>query len=152
MPRPAKSNEHHKAKGTYRPCRHSAAPQEVLKSLPSPPAWLSDRIAKDAWKQFGNDLVTAKILTRLDLGALASLCEAWSSWRSALATIAKEGQTFDSESGEPRKHPAVTIAEKSHATILAIQDKLGLTPSSRQRLRVEPSGDGHDELDKFIEG
>jgi P27 family predicted phage terminase small subunit len=152
MPRPAKSNEQHRRDGTFRRGKHAPAAQQPLASLPAPPARLTSRDAKEAWCTDGGDLVKAKMLTRLDLRALADLCQAVGRMRACERDIEKHGMTYVNKDGEPRTHPSVTRLEKLHSTVLALQEKLGLTPASRQRLRVEPSGEEIDELDEFIAG
>jgi len=148
--RPPKPKAQHKKQGTYRKDRHDPAPADVIKKLPTARTWLSKR-AKEKWRQAGTILVKSRLLTELDLDALASYCEAWSSWREAIDAVEKYGQFVDTEHG-PKKHPAQQIAEASHRTMLALQERLGLLPLARQRLRVDTSGsDEKSKLEEFVD-
>ena len=149
--RKPKSNQAHKEEGTLRKDRHKppSAPRDILKALPFPPESMSEEGA-EKWKLAGGQLVAAGILTELDLDALQNYCEAWSLYREAMRTIEKDGITYEGING-PRKHPAVQIAETSWKTMLALQERLGLTPLARQRLRIEDGSEEKDKLAAFME-
>lgn len=55
--------------------------------------------------------------------------------RRALANIESEGEIVPTEKG-PRINPWLSIAEKCEKSKLAILEKLGLTPASRDRVKV----------------
>lgn len=150
--RKPKATAEHQEAGTFRKDRHAkaAAPRDPLKKLPKAPAWLTPEAAAK-WADAGTQLVAAEILTVLDLDALAGYCEAWSTWRKALAELV-DGLTYANERGEPRKHPAAAIAEAAQKACMALQERLGLTPLARQRIRCEPGGAEKDALTAFMDG
>lgn len=149
-PKP-KSRAKHKKAGTYRKARHAlaAAPADPIRKLPKAPTWL-DKRATEKWKSAGAMLVKAGMLTELDLDALASYSQAWSTWREAIDSVSKAGQFVEGENG-PKKHPAQQIAETAHKTMLALQERLGLLPLARQRLRPDAGGAEVDDLKEFVE-
>jgi len=91
-------------------------------------------------------LAETGIVTRLDCDALACYCEAWAAWRGAIAMLADDGPTYDAPGGLRKVHPAVGVARDAAKEIAVWAGHLGLTPTARQKLRVEPPG--IDEGDK----
>jgi P27 family predicted phage terminase small subunit len=137
MSRPPLPIRHHQAVGSYRPDRHQAMPLHPS-DLPPPVApWLTP-LAKAKWEEAAAELTAAGVLTALDLDALAVYCEAYATWRAAVDTVAMEGATYKTEGGLVKAHPAVAIMQAADKTLLAWSEKLGLTPSARQRMRIEP--------------
>lgn len=129
-----KSTEAHKADGTYRKHRHAKTEGiDPLKKLPAAPTWLG-AAAKKVWAVEGKKLVDGRLLTLLDLNALAQYCETWALWRKAQGEIASGGLTYESEQG-PRKHPAVQIFEAQSRALVTLQDRLGLNVVARVRAR-----------------
>ena len=85
------------------------------------------------------------LLTIVDGDALAVYCEAWSSFRRACETLAKEGETFTTDKGYVGAHPAVAIRNAARQAIKAFASLFGLDPSSRTRLSAPPEDDGAEE-------
>lgn len=145
-----KSTDQHKADGTFRADRHTRRPEKTLTALPAPPAWLTKR-AKEKWRDVGAQLVAAGHLTELDLDALATYCESWSAWRTALDRLAKDGQVVKGRDGSLKKHPSQQIAETAFKTLAGLQERLGLTPIGRQRMRLDAASEEKDQLTEFME-
>jgi P27 family predicted phage terminase small subunit len=82
-------------------------------------------------------LASAGLLTHLDLDALAFYCQSYATWRTATATVEREGATFTTKTGAVKRHPAAALAQQAVRDLQTWADRLGLTPAARQRMRVE---------------
>ncbi len=131
--------------------RADSAPDrpKPLARMPACPRWL-DKIAKAKWKELAPELFRLGLLTVVDGDALCVYCEAFSSFRRAVETLAKEGETFVTEKGYVGVHPAVAIRNGARQTIKSFAAILGLDPSSRTRLAVSTEEEAPDEMDEFL--
>src|SRR5262245_23090440 len=139
MPNPPKSTEEHRAAGTYQASRHAPMKLNPTDNVPKPPAWLS-KDARAKWREAALALSRAGVLTLLDLDALAAYCVAYATWRAALDIIAKEGETYESGTGDAKLkklHPAVGMMQQADRAMRDWASRLGLHPESRKRLRIE---------------
>jgi P27 family predicted phage terminase small subunit len=117
---------------------------------PRPPAWLSDA-AKAKWRDVAKLLADVGILTHLDLDLVGLYCETWVAWKQACDVVATEGLTYATESGQRKPHPATLLAAQARKDLLAMENSMGLTPASRQRLRIEMTAPGpEDPFEKFL--
>jgi P27 family predicted phage terminase small subunit len=99
------------------------------------PAWLN-REAKREWKRVVAELGPLGVLTVLDVSALCANCVAWSEMRAAEDIIQRDGVVITDQYGKQMKHPAVAVKNAALTAMLRWGAELGLTPSSRTRLRV----------------
>ena len=124
------------------------------KPIPQPPAcprWL-DKEARAKWKELVPELSRLGLLTVVDGPSLACFCEAWSTFRRACETLAKEGETFTTPKGYIAVHPMVAIRNASRHAIRLFGAPFGLDPGSRTRLEMPPDVDdeGEDEFEQFL--
>jgi len=120
--------------------------QPTQSEFPSSPEWLSDDARKE-WNRLLEMIGSAGAVARPDADVLAAYCETIALYRQALQQIRDEGLTYSGETGIKR-HPAVAIASDARKDLLRLAAELGLTPVSRQRLKIEDVG--KDELAEFI--
>ena len=123
-----------KLHGTYRKDRHSGV--ELPPDAPSCPEWLDDE-AKAEWDRVIGVLVERIGLASVDRAVLSAYCQSWSAYHSAVKWIAENGETYEDEYG-PKKHPMVLIRNEERAAMFRFAQQLGLSPSSRTGLKVEP--------------
>jgi len=126
-----------KLEGTYRPNR---ARREAFPELPDdliPPDWLSEP-AQAKWHELAPVLADNGLLTECDLDTLAIYCATWVRWKDAEAALQREGMTTTAQSGYKQVSPFYTIASKSQAELRALADRLGLNPSARSRISIQP--------------
>jgi P27 family predicted phage terminase small subunit len=104
--------------------------------------------ARAEWKRLAPQLFAAGLLTELDAAALAALCVTWALWLEAKQKLASEGLTVTGRGGAVRASPWVAIASRAQRDMQALAAEFGLTPSSRQRIRVvaPPTTDAFDDL------
>lgn len=148
MPRQRKPLDLHHAHGSFRGDRHRRGGARPIKA-PRPPAHLSEA-AREKWRETARQLADSGLLTALDLDALEVYCVTWAGWRKAVETIEREGSFFVTETGQRKKHPLVAEAETARKDLLAYGSKLGLNPTARQNLYIEPATDKDDPISRFF--
>lgn len=134
-----------KLQGTYRSdrARGEVFPPSV-EDL-SPPDWLSDR-AQEKWNELAPMLAADGLLTECDLDTLALYCQTWIHYLDAAKALEEGGTTSVARSGYEQVSPYVTIAKNCLADLIKIGDRLGLNPSTRTRLQVQPSVHHQEDL------
>ena len=103
---------------------------------PERPRWLSPE-AKRYWNLLVAKLVKVGILADVDIGILANHCTALEDLAKARRALKKKGHVVDTPFG-PKKNPWVTIGEKARDQVVKSAAELGLSASSRSRIKVEP--------------
>ncbi|MEP9348546.1 phage terminase small subunit P27 family [Xanthobacter sp. KR7-225] len=118
-----------------------------VEKVPTAPAWLS-KDAKAEWRRVCPILVNERrTLSEADLPTLAAYCAAVGQVQEASRILAKEGLTYSSDSGMPKKHPAVGIRHDAMTQVRQLGGELGLTPVSRSRPAMRDSHDPEDASD-----
>lgn len=117
------------------------------------PDWLRP-IGKELWFTLGSELVRLGMVSLLDEGGLAMLCNEWAIYREAeieLRAAGDDGQIFKYDNGYPQKHPLVSIRDKAYANYTKLAVEFGFTPTSRSKVSVVSTGKKEeDELDEFL--
>jgi P27 family predicted phage terminase small subunit len=103
--------------------------------VPPCPACLGDEARKE-WQRLAKELGELGLLTRLDRALLAAYCQAHALWVEAVASIERYGTMVKSPNGFPMQSPYVAVANKQVEIMVRIAAELGMTPSSRSRIRV----------------
>jgi P27 family predicted phage terminase small subunit len=103
--------------------------------VPKKPDFLS-ATAKKYWNYHAKRLDQAGILSKVDLGILAAYCTALSTLDKAEKMLAEHGYTQQTEAGE-KKTPWILIAKEARDQIRSLGSELGVTASSRARMKVE---------------
>lgn len=124
--------------GEHRPSRVSPAEPRPRDLPPERPAWLS-QAARDEWDRIAPDLWVMRTATAVDSTALAAYCEAVARFRVATDLVAKAGLMLRDRDGTVRRNPAVSQARDASFEMLRWAREFGLTPASRQPLRIEHS-------------
>ena len=135
------------SKLTHRPPR-SGEPKPPA-GIPKYPPHL-DKAAKQEWRRMAKDLEPLGILTNLDKAVFALYCEAFSTWAMATEKIQKEGMLYKAPSGFPMINPYFYIANKSKEQMLKALIELGMTPSSRSRVRVSEPPKEENKKERFF--
>jgi P27 family predicted phage terminase small subunit len=103
--------------------------------VPSCPPCLGDEARKE-WRRLSNELASLGLLTGLDRNLLAAYCQAHALWVEAIASIGRYGTMVKSPNGFPMQSPYVAVANKQVDIMVRIAAELGMSPSSRTRIRV----------------
>lgn len=123
--------------------------------MPSPPEWLLQE-AKSEWRRLGPRLHAAGLLSALDRGAFAAICQSYGTWvmaekglaeirRKAIAEAKASGEgdtvgagfVSKTAAGNLVHHPLASIASKAKADYVKTCVEFGLTPSSRARIDTD---------------
>lgn len=106
-----------------------------------PPSWL-DVLAKAYWRRFAPVLLKNLILTESNKDLVASVCQHYSTYRTALETLRKEGRTMLGIGGILKQHPLCMIEKEAWNCYVRGFRELGI--NAKACLPAE------DELDSFL--
>jgi P27 family predicted phage terminase small subunit len=129
---------------------------EYLMDL-EPPVWLHAS-AKDVWNEVAPHLAAAKLLTQVDVQALAMGCIAIAQYRQAVRVtgddLVKSKVVLDEDekpvaAGE-HLNPWLIVQSMSFKQAMAIFQQFGMSPAARTRIAIQPQGDlfGHGNSQK----
>ena len=127
--------------------RRGAEPKPP-RTMPTCPTFLSGA-AKEEWRRLAPKLHKMGLLTGLDRGALAIICQAWGAYTEATELVARDGAVIETATGRRVKHPAVSIINQATQTMLRFGAGFGLTPGDRARLSI-PGDNGADDFERFL--
>ena len=112
-----------------------------------------DARARAEWDRLVALLVELRVLSALDRAALAAYCVAWSRWsetEEALASLDIHQLYSETETGYRQSHPLLVIARQAQMDMRAWAVELGITPSSRSRVRAAPKEEPGDPSERFF--
>lgn len=113
---------------------------------PRCPSWLSP-VAKRHWRELAPELERIGVLTTIDVGAFAGLCESWAQYREASEFLHKHGAVYKTPKGGLARAPQVAIARDALAAYVRLCTEFGLTAVARTRVKVrQDSEDDEDDL------
>lgn len=96
--------------------------------------------AKAAWHRLVPELDRLGILTVLDHGALAHLCEKEAIAEDAYELIVRDGLVVPGDKGV-KKNPAIQIHRDATTELRLLYKEFGLTPSSRSAFDLPDNGE-----------
>jgi P27 family predicted phage terminase small subunit len=111
--------------------KHEPQPRQEMPRCPSH----LDAEARREWRRVAPQLYECGLLTVLDADALAVYCACWSHWVAAERHLEEHGLVVLTN-GVERASPWVKIALDAQRMMLLIAGEFGMTPLSRQRIRV----------------
>jgi len=116
----------------------------------APPSELEDKLARKEWRRTIVPAIERRQITSADRVAAIAHCELWATWRSQLEAAAKHAHVVAAGKNQyPIPNPARGMANKTLGFLIKIDAELGLTPSSRSRVKVSESSSS-DKLQKFL--
>jgi len=144
-PKPTELKKLHQ---TFRPDRspqNEATPNPASPYQLKAPEWLNER-AKEKWDELALRLHGLGLLTEIDLDTFALYCVTWDRWREAEEAVTAKGPTTTAQSGYQAVAPHVTRAKTHLAELIKLSGLLGLSPSARTRIEVQPEERRTDDL------
>lgn len=99
---------------------------------------LVDPVARAEWERVAAQLVQTGQVTMVDRGTLMGYCLKYGQWKALEDEARKHPFIVRSPSGYPIPNPALGMANKCFALMLKAAAELGITPSSRSRVKTEP--------------
>jgi len=130
-------------KGTAQPCRMRKDEPKPLSDNLEKPFDLSP-LADKQWDKIMEDLTAAKIVSNVDIHALAMYCEAYATWMEAQEMIRQHGVVVKSKNGFPVQSPFFHVANKSFDQMKNLLVEFGMTPSSRTRVSAIDDSDDNE--------
>lgn len=106
--------------------------------------------ARAEWGRLAPLLRKAGQITEADRSALLALCLEWDRYLDAMARVRTHGLVVTTKTGHPMTNPYLSIATRALASCNKLWPELGLTPSSRSRVKATPlelPGDPFAEFD-----
>jgi P27 family predicted phage terminase small subunit len=132
-------------------------PQPRIPELvPDPPPMLEGYAAEE-WSRVATELHRLRLLTVVDINALAAYCDSYRIWREATELIRQQknlgapmrGMVWENEdNGKISKHPLMGIAREAAQDMLRFANEFGLSPCARARISSGPYGETR-KVDKF---
>lgn len=114
---------------------------------PKCPSYLSAD-AKKIWKRTAKQLKAMGLLFEADQDVLAAYANAVANYQHATVLVDQQGLLVEGRRDGWVTNPAVRVQRDSATLIRMLASELGLTPSSRTRLKAE--GDSSDD-DSFLD-
>ncbi len=118
-----------------RPLPENPSP-ELFEETPAPPPHLGP-LAVAEWERLSGSLVAVGILTTADYASFAAYCQSYGRWAEAESQVAALGLVVKSANGFPIANPYLAVANSALKTLHVFAAELGLTPSSRSRVKKE---------------
>lgn len=117
---------------------------------PEPPDFL-DAVARAEWDRLCGMLELMGTLSLADRTVLVTYCVLYSRWEQAERMVAKSGTIVKSpDKGSPIMSPYLCVANRAIEQMMKLSAELGLTPSSRSRIRLPP-GAKQSKLATFLD-
>lgn len=113
-------------------------------AIPRCPAELKGEARKE-WKRVTTELHRYGMISEVDRGLLAMLCNTWARWIEAEAMInaknneSGEGLFVKTPNGFPVQSPWVAVSNKAMEMYKSLCGEFGLSPSSRTRIAPQTS-------------
>jgi P27 family predicted phage terminase small subunit len=118
-----------------------------------PPPELAGNVAAcREWERLAPILRVTRHVTEADRCALVALCLEWSRYLEATEHVRTKGLVIAAPSGYPIQNPYLPIMTKALQGCMKLWPELGLTPSSRSRVKTpDPgTGDAFGEFDQAL--
>jgi len=125
-----------KARGTVKAKYRNEEEPVVETHLPDCPKWMSLH-AKKEWAYLAPKLYDISVLTEIDKGALAILCQSWADYVEAAEQMAGKGKKLIvTPNGLRQKHPYENIKNEAFSRWFKMAQEFGLTPAARTKIHV----------------
>ncbi len=106
-------------------------------TMPRCPSHLTGE-AKAEWRRVARVLHESGLLTQIDRAALAIYCQAWARWVKAEGQVARHGEVVKTAAGNVMQNPYLSIANRAMKQMQLMARELGMTPSARSQIKVQP--------------
>ena len=107
---------------------------KVLSTV-EPPKTL-DAVARKEWRRVVPLLKKYNILSDIDVNTLTLYCQSWSDWIRYTLLLRKEGETYNTPSGQCKPRPEIMMRRNAFLEVVRTAIEFGGTPSSRTGMQV----------------
>jgi len=133
-------------KKTHRPLpQNEPLPPAIIPKCPKH----LDHEARKEWRRTARELEPLGMLTNLDKAIFASYCQAWSTWVYATEKVREKGLVVMASTGTPMLNPYFPIINKANEQMVKALVEIGMSPSSRSRVKVNEKPK-KDEAEDFL--
>ena len=133
-----------------RPINKQEPDPPIAPAFDTPPRELNgNKGAREEWRRLAPMLRLRKQITDADRSALLALCVEWARYLEASRHVLTEGMVVATPQGFQAQNAYLPIANKALASCARLWPELGLTPSSRSRVKTETPGGSLDPFDEF---
>jgi len=129
-----------RARGTYQPCRNSAAEPQGTPGVPDAPSGLDAR-ERTEWRELGARLAAMGVLRKEQVEALELLVRAKVRYLRLAAKVREMGEVLADAKGELYRNPHAIAMEKAETEYRRMAMEFGLTPAAATRVRAEAEKD-----------
>ena len=116
--------------------RNKAEPKPKRGHPAMPPTVKADKVAASQWNDLCQLLDDMKILTVADQAVMAMYCTTYAEWLKVYEHVRDNGCSYVSVNGNPATSPQTHQYNKLSDRLLKLFAELGLTPSSRSRIKA----------------
>ena len=135
--RPRKPTALKRLQGTYRPDRESADEPKLEGHADPPDVLTAEALAE--WERLAPDLEAIGLLTVADRAVFAVYCQAWADYNRLTDQLnSMASWTWQSAKGYRQQVPEISMRRECWTRLKEAGSRLGLDPSSRSGLHVEP--------------
>jgi P27 family predicted phage terminase small subunit len=100
------------------------------------PLQFLDASAAKEWQRVVPYLTKYKILTDMDVNALAMYCQSWSDYLKYTDDVRKLGAIYKTKSGQIKPRPETMLRRIAWAEVIRICAEFGFTPSARAGMQL----------------
>lgn len=125
-----------------------AKPRAVI---PEPPDTLNET-ALTEWKRVTPLLAEVGLIAQLDRAIIAAYCQAWARWIECERMLATTGLIVKAPNGYPMYSPYLSASNKALDQVRQLAEQIGLSGSSRSRIRAADADAGLDPAEAFLRG
>lgn len=144
-PGPAPTPSHLRIVRGDRKDRINTSEPKPKRAKPKCPTWLSKQ-AKAVWRRTATQLDAMGLLFEADQDILAAYAVAVVTYQEATKLVEQEGILIEGRRDGMVTNPAVRVQRDQATLIRMLASEMGLTPSSRTRLKAEENDDATDDL------
>ncbi|ERR1019366_4264326 len=129
----------------------NAKEAKPLVVIPDPPDMLTDEALKE-WKRVTVLLAEVGLIAKLDRAVIAGYCMAWSRWVECERLLKDTGLIVKAPNGYPMYSPYLSASNKALDQVRQFSEQIGLSGSSRSRIKVDKPNDDADPAEAFLSG
>ena len=121
--------------------------------IPQPPEMVtSDAEALAEWNRVTVLLEAVGLIVKLDRAIVAGYCIAWSRWIECEKMLRTTGLIVKSPNGYPMYSPYLAASNKALDQVRQFSEQIGLSGSSRSRIKASDPADDEDPAEAFLSG
>jgi P27 family predicted phage terminase small subunit len=135
----------------HRPLNEREAKPRVV--VPDPPEMVTgDPEALAEWNRVTVLLEAVGLIVKLDRAIIAGYCMAWSRWIECEKMLKTTGLIVKAPNGYPMYSPYLSASNKALDQVRQFTEQIGLSGSSRSRIKASEPDDDEDPAEAFLSG